>query len=266
MKNILPRHLVFLGLFLSIFTVMVLELSMNVTVSEETQKMYDYIEALPDSSFIIVSFDHEASSIPEIGPIATVLLKHLYQKGHKLIGISLFSEGTLIGYRFMTKIGKEYNLQYGEDFVYLGFKPQYIAAILSMGESIERTFPQDYLGNDYSSLTMLDSIKNYQDIAVVLSIADGSLTTHWIEYANNRYQIPIIAGVAASMVTTYDPYLNSDQLLSMISGLRGAAEYEQLMNISGGGNRAMPAQTTAHLYVILMIVIGNVIYFRKRKS
>lgn len=266
MKNILPRHYVFLGLFVLTAGVMSLNIKLDVEVSENTKKLYGFIDSLPENSYLLVSFDHEASSIPEIKPIATALLKHAFSKGHKLIGLSLFSEGTLIGYRLMTEIGEEYGRTYGEDYVYLGFKPQYIAAILSMGESIPRTFPKDYLGSKYSDIPILSGIENYDDFSAVLSIADGSLTTHWIEYAGMRYHVPIIAGVAAAMVTTYDPYLEAGQMHSMIGGLRGAAEYEKMLGYDGGGARAMLAQTTAHLYVILMIIIGNVIYFRNRKK
>jgi hypothetical protein len=51
-----------------------------------------------------------------------------------------------------------------------------------------------------------------------------------------------------------------------VAGLRGAAEYEQLINREGGGERAMLAQTTAHLYVIALVLLGNVIYFRSRRK
>jgi len=100
----------------------------------------------------------------------------------------------------------------------------------------------------------------------VLSIADGSLTTHWMEYGSSRYQFDVLAGVTAAMVTTYDPYLASGQMTAMVGGLRGAAEYEKLLGVGGGGARGMLAQSTAHLYVILLVIIGNVIYFVGRRG
>ena len=141
----------------------------------------------------------------------------------------------------------------------------YEHSILAMGESIEQTYPQDYLGNPYQQFELLRSIKNYDDVAAVLSIADGSLTTHWIEYGQARYGVKILGGVTAAMVTTYDPYLASGQMQAMMGGLRGAAEYEQLIEIEGGGARGMLAQSSAHIYVVLLIILGNVAYFTSRK-
>jgi hypothetical protein len=228
--------------------------------------MFEYVDSLPPGSVLLVSFDHEASSLPEIRPLAVSLLRHAFAKGHRLIGIALLAEGTGIGYTLMTQAAKEYGRKYGEDYVYLGFKPQYIAAILSMGESIPKTFPEDYLGNAYESFALPRGINTYDDLAGVISIADGSLTTHWVEYGAARYQVRVSAFVTAAMVTTYDPYVASGQMHSMVGGLRGAAEYERLLGMGGSGVRSMLAQTGAHLYVILLIIIGNIIYFAGRRK
>lgn len=260
------RHWVFLGLFILITLVMLIKVRPDISVSNQTRKMYAYIDSLPSGSILLISFDHEASSLPEIRPLAQAVLSHAFEKGHRLIGMALFAEGTAIGYRMMQDVAAQYGRNPGTDFVYLGFKPQFIAAILAMGESFEQTFPEDYLGNPYRSHELLTTVSNYDDIAAMISIADGSLTTHWIEYAGSRYNLTVLGAVTAAMVTTYDPYLASGQMTCMVGGLRGAAEYESLLGIEGGGSRGMLAQTASHLYIILLVVIGNVIYFRSRRG
>ena len=266
MKKIEARHWTFIGLFVVIFLAMMLNIKLDVPVNSKTQKLFGYIDSLPEGSTLMFSFDHEASSLPEIRPIALSLLRHAFKKGHKLIGVALYAEGTAIGYRLMQKTADEYDCEYGRDYVYLGFRPQYIAAILSMGKSFRETYPRDYRSIDYDDIEMLEGIRNYEDIAAVVSVADGSLTTHWIEYGRGRFDVTILAGVTAAMVTTYDPYVSSGQLEAMMGGLRGAAEYEKLIKKDGGGQRGMLAQSTAHIYVALLIIIGNVIYFTTRKK
>jgi len=260
------RHYTFIGLAVVVIVAMLVNYRLDVIPSPDTLEMHAYIDSLPEGSTLMLSFDHEASSLPEIRPLALTLLRHAYSRNLKLIGVSLLSEGTGIGYTLMRQVAAEYNKEYGTDYVYLGFKPQYIAAILSMGESIHSTYPEDYTGQPVESLPMMTSIRNYDDILGVISIADGSMTTHWIEYGNGRYGVRISAFVAAAMVTTYDPYLSSGQLSALVGGLRGAAEYEKLIGIGGSGGRGMLAQTSSHLYVILLIVIGNILYFRSRRK
>ena len=165
----------------------------------------------------------------------------------------------------MNNTAAEYDKTYGIDYAYLGCRPQYIAAILAMGESIREVYPQDYVGTSIDELTIMDSIINYDQIATLISIADGSRTTDWVEYGG-RYNLTVIGAVTAAMVTTYDPYLASGQINAMMGGLRGAAEYEKLLEISGGGARGMLAQSSAHIYVIFLIIVGNIIYFKSRKK
>ncbi len=266
MKKVEARHWTFLGLFVCIGVVMLIDVKLDIRVSAQTRRMYDFIDSLPAGSVLIVSFDHEASSLPEIRPIGLAILRHAFSKGHCLIGVALLAEGTVIGYRLMQKTAAEYGRAYGRDYVYLGFKPQYIAAILSMGESIPRTFPQDYLGRPYEECELLKEVDNYDDVAAVISITDGSLTTHWMEYGGARYGVKVLSGMTAAMVTTFDPYIASGQMHSLVAGLRGAAEYERLIDRAGGGQRGMLAQTTAHLYVVGLVVLGNLIYFRARRK
>jgi hypothetical protein len=262
--TLVSRHWVFLGLFVVVVAAMLTNVNPDIVVSPETQTMYDYIDSLPDGSVLMVSFDHEASSLPEIRPLALGFLRHAFSRGHRLIGIALLAEGTGIGYRLMNQAADEFDREYGVDYVYLGFKPQYIAAILSMGESIPETFPEDYPGAPYESFELLFGVNTYDDIAGVISVADGSMVPHWVESGAARYDVRVAAFVAAAMVTTYDPYVASGQMYAMVGGLRGAAEYEELIGIGGSGQRGMMAQTSAHLYIILLIIIGNIMYFADR--
>lgn len=260
-----PRHWTFIGLLVVVFGSMLLGIRPDVSISEETRKMYAYIDSLPAGSTVIFSFDHESSSLPEIRPAALTLLRHSFSKGHRIIGLALLAEGTGIGYRLMDMVAVEQQKQYGTDWVYLGFKPQYIAAILSMGESLEKTFPQDYFGRPYDSLTMLANIVNFQQVNAVVSIGDGNMAVHWIEYGQSRFGVTVTSAMTAAMVTTYDPYISSGQLHALIGGLRGAAEYESLSHQPGGGLRGMLAQASAHVYILLLILTGNIIYFVARR-
>jgi hypothetical protein len=265
MRSLSARHWIFLGLLITIVGTMLLNLSIDVKPSPETSRFYQFIDSLPVGSTIMVSFDHEASALPEIRPLTVAILRHVFSRGHRVIGIALLAEGAGIGHRLLEQTAGEHQKIYGRDYVYLGYQPQAIAAILSMGESIKQTFPTDYFGTLYDSLPMMAPVHDLSRLAGVISIADGSLTTHWIEYGKARFNVPVIAAVTAAMMTTYDPYLASGQLTAMVGGLSGAAQYEELIHSPGSGSRGMLAQTAGHLYVIAMILAGNILYLRSRR-
>jgi hypothetical protein len=108
-------------------------------------------------------------------------------------------------------------------------------------------------------------VNNYNEIEMVISIADGDRGIQWIEYAGAGYDQSIMCGLTAAMVTSYDPYIASDQLYCTVGGLAGASEYENLYGKKGAGNRGLLAQSMAHIYVIILILIGNLVYFKSRR-
>ena len=53
------------------------------------------------------------------------------------------------------------------------------------------------------------------------------------------------------------PFLDSGQLVGMLTGMRGAAEYEILLHSPGFGVTAMAGQSAAHLFILALIALGN---------
>jgi hypothetical protein len=56
------------------------------------------------------------------------------------------------------------------------------------------------------------------------------------------------------------------QLTGLLAGLKAAAEYEFLLETPGTATSGMDAQSIAHLIIIIFIVIGNVNYWRSKKT
>ena len=54
------------------------------------------------------------------------------------------------------------------------------------------------------------------------------------------------------------PYINSKQLSGLVAGLRGAAEYEKLLDIVGSGTAGMGAQSFAAVYFLALLVVANI--------
>ena len=61
------------------------------------------------------------------------------------------------------------------------------------------------------------------------------------------------------------PFLQSKQLVGLLGGLAGAAEYETLIEAPGSATAGMEPQSVSHLIIILFIVLGNGVYFTTRR-
>jgi hypothetical protein len=61
------------------------------------------------------------------------------------------------------------------------------------------------------------------------------------------------------------PFLSTGQLVGLLGGLSGAAEYEKLIDTPGDATIGMDAQSIVHILIIVLIVLGNIAYFATRR-
>ena len=77
----------------------------------------------------------------------------------------------------------------------------------------------------------------------------------------------MVAGVTAAIYPYVLPYYDSGQLLAVVNGLTGAAEYEVFLGQPSATSPAgtnLGAQSSVHLLLIALILLGNVEYLFNR--
>ena len=128
------------------------------------------------------------------------------------------------------------------------------------------SFPADYFNTPIDDLPLMNDVKNYNDVGLVVTMSGSTFPDFWVAYAHERYGQEIAAGVTAVMAADYYPYLQTGQLVGLIGGLKGAAEYEKLINRPSDGLKGMDAQTIVHLFIVLMIILGNLAYIFAQRA
>jgi hypothetical protein len=261
----LDRRIIFILMALGVCLPLLTDIGLPVRVTPDVKSIFDYIDKLNQGDVLLLSYDHDTGTLPEMVPMSTAILRHAFSKNLRIIGMALRAEGSAIGRQAFRRVGKEFGKEEGIDYVFLGYRPEITASILGMGTSIERVFPKDDRGVLVSEIPIMQSVRNYGDIAFAISISDDDTPIYWINYGNARYQLKFAPAVTAVMATTFFPFLNSGQIVGMIAGLKGAAEYERLIDHKEMASRGMDAQSIAHLVVIGFILVGNLAYFATRR-
>ncbi len=155
----------------------------------------------------------------------------------------------------------------GRDYALLGFCPMFHLVILGMTNSIANQYPEDYHGNPVAEMPMLIEHKSLREVDLALTTSGSSACISWVIYGREKIGLNVAFGVTAVMATDYYPYLQSEQIIGQMGGLRGAAEYEVLMvengiaETTGKAFTGMDVQSAAHVLIILLIIMGNVAYF-----
>ncbi len=274
----LDRRWVYLLLVIVCLTAYYSDFTVPTIVEDETKAIYDFIEALEPGEIIFVAVDYDPSSQAELHPMTYALVEHAFRKDLKVIFTALSQNGPGMvdqAIRDITdslKLPKTYNgifyegkdIVNGIDYTFLGYKPYYAIVITAMGQDYRILFPSDYYGTPLDSIPMMRRVHNYDDIAIVVDISSGSITDAWISYGQGKFDFPLALGLTGVMTAQYYPFLQSKQIMGLMGGLLGAAQYEQLADNPGLAKDGMRVQLPAHLLIILFIIIGNVGYLATR--
>jgi len=265
----IDRRWIYLTIFIAVVVPFLTKLKLPVgRPSPATTAVYDRVEQLPPDSVIMISFDYSPASMPELEPMAKALVRHAFKAKHRVFAMTLQPQGALMIRRVFDEVAVDMNKKYGVDYVDAGFKPGYVAVILGMGKDIIGVFKDtDAEGKRLSAMPVMQGVADYSDIDLMIDFAASNAPFAWIAYAHEQYGLQVGTGVTAVMATDVVSFWKSEQLVGFINGLKGAAEYEELVGIEGGwGVLGMKSQSIAHLLIILFIILGNIGYFVAGRS
>ncbi len=257
----LDRRWIYLVIGMVTFLPMLVMVDMPVQITSEVKSVFDRVESLPEGTVIMVPMEYSPDTMAELQPMARAVLRHCFSRGLKVLSTALQIQGVLLIEQDMRTVADEFDKVYGEDYVFLGYKPYPDNVILYMGENFRKPFPKDYYNNDIDDLPMMSGVSNYSNVACIVNINATSGVDSWINYANGRYGAELALGVTAVIATDYYAFLQSGQIFGLMGGLKGAAEYERLIKRKGVANRAMTSVSVAHIFIIIFIIIGNLAFF-----
>jgi len=265
----LDRRWIFLLVALSVLLPLIFPLRIPLQTSASTQAYYDQIEKLPEGSLVLMSTDFDPGSKAELYPMTEATIRHMFRKNLKIVIFSLWPAGPPLTELALQKVIAERGNDkvQGVDYVNLGYKDGREAVIVELGRSFKEAFPLAYNGTPVGEIPIMQQVENYASFPLFVNISVGYPgTKEYVQYAQSRFNITMISGAGAVSVPEFSAYLQSNQLKGMLSGIAGCAEYEQLLNHPALALTFMDAQSAGHVLIVVMIIIGNVVYFMTRKK
>ena len=262
------RRVVFLYVGIAVSLPLFMNLSQKINVSPEVRAVYDGLESLPAGSRVLATFDYDPPSAPELQPMAEAFFKYAFRKKLKVIIMGLWPQGAQQANLALSKIFqieefRAMNLKYGEDYVNLGFQSGNEFVIQRMGSDFKSMFPTDMNGTPYDSLPLVRNVRNFSNVDYSFNLSAGYPgTKEWVLVGVDRFGLKLSAGNTAVQVTEMYPYVRTGQLIGILGGMNGAAEFEKVTGLVGKGTQFMLSQSFAHMVVVAFIIIGNVAYLR----
>jgi hypothetical protein len=270
----IPRRIIFLTIVLAVAIPLIVPIGIPVNVMPQSQKLFDAVDKLTsDSRPVLISCDFDPQSLPELYPMLLAVMRQCFSKNIKVILMALWPQGTGMVEMGLEELSQEYVKEYGIDYVFLGYKFGVAAVLLGMGENISGVFPVDYYGTPLDSLQMMKKVRNYKDISLIITLSTGDPGwRQWLLFAQSRYGARLGVGVTAVSAADVYPYVESGQVTGLLAGMKGASEYETLVQKKGyakgvfRASQGMDAQSLGHLLIMIFIILGNVGYFYARRK
>lgn len=253
----LDRRVIFVLIFLATAIPLLMPVNLPISVSPRVQAAFDTVEKLPAGSYVLMSLDYEPDIMAELQPMSIAVLRHCFRKGLKPVILTLYPAAPGLIERAINIAATAEGRKRNVDYVFLGYKSGSQSVILGLGESIRTMFPTDFWNTPLDQIPMMKGHNSYADFPLVINLSGSSIADYYVRIAATRYRRPMILGSTAVMTADYYPYLSSGQILGLVGGMKGAAEYERLVDFFGDARRGMDAQSLVHVVVVILVLLGN---------
>jgi len=188
----LDRRWIFLVVAFSIIIPLLIPFNSKTYVTEPTENLYQKIDSFANRSdkAILMCISHEASTIAELLPMEVAILRHAFERNIKVFLICFMPESAPIIDYAINIVREDFpHVQSGVHYVNFGFKPYglFLPILLGMGEDIAEAVDTDSEGRKIASLPIMEEIRNYDDMNLVIDFSASASVLSWVTYARTKF-------------------------------------------------------------------------------
>ncbi|MFC2172316.1 hypothetical protein ACFLU6_06750 [Acidobacteriota bacterium] len=266
----LDRRYLYVMVMIAAIIPMFTPLNLPVSTSVEVTGLFEHIENLEPGSTVLIAIDYDPQTVGENNPQAYAIMRHCFERDINVLVTALSQNAPGMAQEMIETIAGEYDKKNGVDFCYLGYQPYPAIVIMSIGQNFRIPFSKDYYGTPLDEIPLMMDKQNYDDIELVVSVAAGWVAEAWVTYTKERYGCNVALAVTAVQAAQYYTFWNAKQIVGLVPGLKGAAEYQVLMKDAGyhysdSALKGMDVQSVEHILIIIFIVLGNIGFFMEKR-
>jgi len=256
------RRIIYVLIILALAVPLMNPIGIPLSYSDTTIAFYDAVEQLQAGDTVLISLDYSPGGSADVHPQAVTVSQHLIQKGVKIVYVSFWDAGPMYGEQIVAPYLERGELVYGETVTNLGYIAGGATAIRSFGNDPIGTQPTDHRGKPVASQPIMQGIKDVRDFDLVIEFISGNPgIEEWVQQVQGPLGIRMLCGAVTVSVPKTMGYVDSGQVIGLLQGLRGAAEYEIMSGNPGSAASGMDAQSLGHIVIITFILVGNIAYF-----
>jgi hypothetical protein len=261
------RRIMYVLLVLAMSVPLVWRMNLPIVVSPVAQGAYDAVEKMDPHKIVIVCIQWDAGSEAENRPQTEALIHHLFRQNRKFAILPFYPQGSAYADEIATRLAKVYHKTYGRDWVHWGYRPyqNMILIIQGLGHDIPKVIGKDKNGTPLAQIPMMKGVKDIHDVGLVAEVTSRGTMPVWIAFIHGPYRTPLWYATTSVGAPEGFNWLDSGQIKGMLTGMKGAAEYERLLHRKDFATTASDALSMSQALIIVMIILGNIGYIQSRR-
>ena len=224
----------------------------------------------------MVWLDFGPGTLAENQPQAEVILEHLFRRRVPVVLLSQYQQAEVALQRVPREVAKRLERElpdqrwsYGEAWINAGFRPGgaiFIQALVNASD-ISKFLGRDVTGmpiTQYPNFAAIGGVERVKLVGEVTGLT-GVFDTIIQFFQKGGYRPTVVHGCTSITIPEAYIFLDSGQLKGLLEGIAGAAWYSEILkqHYPKSDNTKLlvvnTALSAAHLVIILLIVIGNLV-------
>jgi hypothetical protein len=283
------RHIIYFMVLVLLTVPFFFKIPLHVEPTKTVRTLYDKIEKLGgeqkdgwtyrngNRQMVLVVPDWDAATMAECRPQTAAIVRHLMEKKLKFAIVTHILTGIPFTEEICKSAAEDYKKRYGTEVVYgrdyvnLGYVAGGELMVRKLAANIRTTAPKDLYQTPIDDIPALEGINSVDNISLLCQFTGSGLYRSWVQLfqstdAKTNYRPPMGHGCTGVIIPEVRPYLDSGQMIGILGGMTGAAEYETLLGYEGRATDAMLSQTFAHVAIIIVVFICNLFYLASKIS
>jgi hypothetical protein len=235
---------------------------------EETMAFFRSVSALSQDANILLVLDYDPAYSGEIeaavnAPISLMMVKQANLFTLSTAPTNLFLANNLLKSVGVTHPSAAEKYVSGEKYQVLGYLPGGQSGMQNLLRDFKGSLPVGLNLEKTIEMTSLAGIKTLNDFEAIMILTDNpDAARTWVEQVGPSLTKPAIWMVVSSQVISLvRPYVRSGQIDGLISGVYGAASFEQIIQQPGAAAQIWNGYYTAILLSMVMIIAGGFVNF-----
>jgi hypothetical protein len=259
-------RVIYLVIALSILIPLVKPLKLPLCLSTMTKDAFNVIDNLLPGTRIFIAIEIDPADVGESLSQMIVIHRHVLSKGVRIIYCPLNPASAPYLIKIVDQFKDECKSEYGKDVVILPFRPGGETAVVQIAGNFWALYNEDYYSKPLRDMEIMRGFNDISDLDLVVAAGAGDAPTWFIRHVQATKGVKLVVSCTAVSTPSLSPFYASGQVLGIVSGSAGAAEYEYLANKPGKAIAGMDAQSLGQVLLIVLILLGNVSMLALRRG